>query len=433
MGLLLLISALLQACAGKGDAAKATNTQGAPAMPVEVIRAEPRTLPLYGEFVGTIQSRDTVEITSRIDGYIEKKLFDTGQDVKVGQLLYQIDARGYDAELQRARAEVARAEAELNFAKEGVQLLQSQAQLAQSQATLIKADQDVARIQPLAREQAVPEQDLDQAVATQRATQAEVKARQAAVDQQRLTQRTQIDQAAASLASAKAALRQAELNMGWTEIRSPVAGRMGESNARVGTLASRNATQPLALLSPLDPISVVFKVAERDYLSYKKQQEAMRAGKGGVDPAVNQFQLLLADGSVYPHPGRYRTAERAIDEKTGTLELTADFPNPQRVLLPGQFARVRVQNGLKEGAFVVPQRAVQELQGVRSVLVVDANNKVIARTVNATNRLGSLWIIESGLTEGDRVIVEGGQKVRPGAQVQPKLVPMPEGANGGGK
>jgi len=336
-------------------------------------------------------------------------------------LLYQIDARTYRAEVQRAAAEVARSEAQLNFAREGVEVIRAESELAQAEASRIKAEQDVARVRPLVREKALPEQDLDAATANQRVAQNNYKAHEANVHQLRLTQKTSIQQAEAALQAAKASLRLAELNLAFTEIRAPASGRIGETRIQVGGLVSANSPEPLTLISPLDPIYVEFTVTERDYLDYSKAQFAIgQTARSAL--ATVPLELLLADGSVYPHAGHFKFADRAVNVQTGTLKLIADFPNPNRMLLPGQFSRVRLRRGTKEGVFVVPQRAVQELQGLRQLLLLDNANRVFQRTVTATERIGSMWVIEKGLNPGDRVIVDGLQKATPGSQVTPRMV-----------
>ena len=399
-------------------------TPSAPAVPVTVIQVTPRTIPIYGEYTGTTDATETAEIRARVDGYIDRRLFDAGQLVKANELLYVLDQRTYNAELQKAKAKVAKAEADLQFAKEGVEVLRAESRLAQSKAALVKADQDVARYRPLVRQEAAPKIDLDSAVAQQQVLTEEMNARKAELTQTKLQQRTQIALAAAELEFARATQRLAELNLDYTEIKAPVNGRIGESNIFVGGLATANSTNPLTLLSPLDPIQVKVRIGERDYLNYiqKAPTEAERGRRAG-DLA---FQLLLADGNPYRYPGRFRSADRAVDPQTGTLEITLDFPNPDFSLLPGTFSRVHVQTGEKSGVFLVPQRAIRELQGVRSVYVVDNDDKVVARTVTAAERIGNLWVIEKGLEAGDRVIVEGIQRVQPGAKVQYKVEPEPK-------
>jgi membrane fusion protein (multidrug efflux system) len=403
--------------AEKGAQAK----QGAPQFSVTAVVAQPKAVPIFQEFIGSTFALNTVQVNSRVNGYIEKWLFRPGDFVAEGQLLYVIDPRTYRADVQRAAAELARSEAQLNFAREGVEVLRAESELAQAEASLIKAEQDVARVRPLVTENALPEQDLDTAMANHRVAQNNYRAREANVNQLRLTQKTGIQQAEAGIQSAKAALQQAELNLGFTEIKAPTAGRVGETKIQIGGLVSANSPEPLTLISPLDPIFVEFTVTERDYLDYSRRQQAAQKATGRDIP-VAPLELLLADGSVYPHTGRYRYADRAVNVQTGTLKLIGDFPNPSRMLLPGQFSRVRVRTGMKEGVFVVPQRAVQELQGLRQLLLLDKDNRVVQRTVTATDRIGAMWVIEKGLQPGDRVIVDGLQKAFPGSQVAPRMV-----------
>jgi membrane fusion protein, multidrug efflux system len=395
-----------------------------PAVPVTVIQVTPRTIPLFQEYTGTTDATETAEIRARVDGYLEQRRFEAGQLVKADQLLYVLDQRTYRAELQKAKARVAKAEADLQFAKEGVEVLRAESRLAQGKAALVKADQDVARYRPLVRQEAAPKIDLDAALAQQEVLREEVNARKAELDQTKLQQRTQIALAAAELEYARAVQRLAELNLDYTEIKAPVHGRIGESNLFVGGLATAQAPQPLTLLSPLDPIQVKVKIGERDYIRYiQSVRDEAERGRRAADLA---FQLVLADGSPYRHPGRFRSADRAVDPQTGTLEITLDFPNPDFGLLPGTFSRVRVQTGEKSGVFLVPQRAVRELQGVRTLYVVDTADTVVARTVTAGERLGTLWVIDKGLEAGDRVIVEGLQRVQPGVKVQVKVEPEPQ-------
>jgi len=398
-------------------------TPGAPAVPVTVIQVNPRTIPIYNEYTGNTDATETAEIRARVDGYVDQRLFDAGQLVKADQLLYVLDQRTYKADLQKAKATVAKAEADLQFAKEGVEVLRAESRLAQSRAGLVKVDQDVARYRPLVRQEAAPQVDLDTALAQQQVLKEEVNARKAELTQTKLQQRAQIALAAAELEFARATQRLAELNLDYTEIKAPVNGRIGESNVFVGGLATANASQPLTLLSPLDPIQVKVKLGERDYLNYiqKTRTEAERSRRA----ADLTFQLLLGDGSTYRYSGRFRSADRAVDPQTGTLEITLDFPNPDFTLLPGTFSRVRVQTGEKSGVFLVPQRAIRELQGVRTLYLVDSEDKVVARTVTAGERIGGLWAIEKGLEAGDRVIVEGLQRVQPGGKVQYKVEPEP--------
>ena len=398
----------------------------APQVTVSVIEVSPKALPLYTEYTGTTDALETVEIRARVDGFIEQKLFQGGQVIKAGERLYLLDQRTFLADVQKAKAAVAKAEADLQYAKEGVEVFRAESRLAQSRAALVKTEQDVARYTPLVKEQAASQQDLDTAIAQRDVAREEVAARKTELTQTKLTQRTQIALATAELEAARAILRLADLNLGYTDIRAPVAGRIAESDAFVGTLATKNSSKPLTLLSPLDPIQVKVKIGERDYLNYTRTLSANAEERRKQVATSFNFQLLLGDGSAYPYPGRFRSGDRAVDPQTGTLEITLDFPNPQATLLPGIFSRVQIKTGEKSGVFLVPQRAVTELQGVRTVYLVGTEGTVEPRTVTAGERLGSLWAIEKGLSAGDRVIVEGIQRVQPGMKVNVKTVPEPE-------
>src|SRR5215468_8669748 len=359
---------------------------GAPSAPpptVSVIEVSPKALPLYTEYTGTTDALETVEIRARVDGYIDKKLFQGGQVIKAGERLYLLDQRTFLADLQKAKAAVAKAEADLRFAKEGVEVFRAESRLAQSRATLVKTEQDVARYAPLVKEQAASQQDLDSSVAQRDVAREEVSARKTELTQTKLTQRTQIALATAELEAARAVLRLNELNLEYTDIRAPVAGRIAESDAFVGTLATKNAPKPLTLLSPLDPIQVKVKIGERDYLNYTRTLSPNPEERQKQIGASFHFQLLLGDGSTYAYPGRYRSGDRAVDPQTGTLEITLDFPNPDAVPLPGIFSRVKIQTGEKSGVFLVPQRSITELQGVRTVYLVSKEGTVETRTVTA--------------------------------------------------
>jgi membrane fusion protein (multidrug efflux system) len=398
----------------------------APPVTVNVIEVSPKSLPLYTEYTGTTDALETVEIRARVDGFIEQKLFHGGQVIKAGERLYLLDQRTFNAEVQKAKAAVAKAEADLRYAREGVEVFRAESRLAQSRAALVKAEQDVARYTPLVKEQAASQQDLDGAIAQRDVVREEVAARNTELTQTKLTQRTQIALATAELEAARASLRLADLNLGYTDIRAPVAGRIAESDAFVGSLATKNSPNPLTLLSPLDPIQVKVRIGERDYLNYTRTLSANAEERRKQLETSFHFQLLLGDGSTYPYPGRFRSGDRAVDPQTGTLEITLDFPNPDATLLPGIFSRVKIQTGEKSGVFLVPQRAIAELQGVRTVYLVGKEGTVETRTVTATERLGNLWAIEKGLEAGDRVIVEGIQRVQPGMKVNVKTVPEPE-------
>lgn len=379
---------------------------------VTTLEVQPVDVPIYAEFAAQTYARYMVEVRGRVEGYIEQWLFQPGAEVKPGQVLYVLDLRPYEAAVQQAEGNLRQSEADLEFARRQVSLLQAKANLALAQANLLKARQDYERLLPLVAARASAKQDLDTAQAALKANEANVEALQANVDQTALSTRTQIDSAQAKVESQRAALRTAELNLQYGSIHAPIAGRIGDSLVPVGGLVTPNASQPLTTIVPLDPIWVRFKITEPELLAWSKR------GKNIADSTL-PLKLILADNCDLPAPGHIENALNQVDPKTGTLELQARFPNPQHAVLPGQFGRVRVQVEERQGALVVPQRAVQQLQDMQMVYAVGSGNRVEARPVTTGPRVGEGWIVEQGLQPGDRVIVEGQLRVRPGATVKP--------------
>lgn len=421
--LAILIAVLAAYVFSAGCQAGPGTTKAAASMPppaVAVMEVTPQDVPIYSDYTAQTFARDMVEVRGRVDGYIEKRLFQVGSDVKAGQELYQLDLRPYQADVAKAKGEVAQSAANLEFAKKQVMLAQAQADLAQAQANLLKAKQDVDRLRPLVKEDAASQQDLDNAAAALQANEASVNARKANVEQTRLSTRAQIDVTQAQVEAARAGLRTAELNLEYATIRAPVSGRIGDSLIQVGGLVTKSSPQPLTTIVPLDPIWVRFKVSESEYLNFQHRLE-----KEKVEVRQSPLQLVLADNTIHPYRGHFENAVNQVDPKTGTLELQSTFPNPQRTILPGQFGRVRVTLGERRNVLLVPQRAVQEMQGLQSVFTVGPDNKVLARSVVVGERVDDRWIILQGLKPGDRVIVEGVQKVRPGAVVNPQPYQRP--------
>ncbi|MBV9303691.1 MAG: efflux RND transporter periplasmic adaptor subunit [Acidobacteriaceae bacterium] len=394
------------------SASKAQSHMAFPPPPVSVMEVQAQDVPIYGQYAAQTFARDLVEVRGRVDGYIEKRLFQVGADVQAGQTLYVLDTRPYAADVDKAKADLAQSEANLEFAKKQVALIQAEANLAQAKANFVKAQQDVDRLQPLVSQEAAAKQDLDNALAALDANKANVAALTANVEQTRLQTRTTIDSAAAQVASNKALLRTAELNLGYATITAPIAGRIGDSLIEVGGLVSKTAPQPLTTIVPLDPIWVRFKVSEAEYLAYQKSKDVRNS-------VALPIHLILADDSVFPHEGQIRNAVNQVDLKTGTLEIQGTFPNPEHTILPGQFGRVRLRMREAKNVIIVPQRAVQELQSMQSVFTVGPDNKAQLRNIVTADRVGDGWIVTQGLKPGDKVIVEGVQKVRPGAPVQP--------------
>lgn len=385
----------------------------APPTPVSVITVTAEDVPIYQEFAAQTYARDLVEVRGRVAGNVEKRLFQVGSDVRAGDLLYVLDLRPYQAAVDKSKGDVEQSEANAEFARQQVSLLQAQADLAQARANMMKARQDVDRLKPLVKEDAASQQDLDNAIASLKANEASVTAREANVLQIKLSSKAQLDTSRAQVVSNRALLRTAELNLEYATITAPISGRIGDSLVQVGGLVSPTAAQPLTTIVPLDPIWVRFKLSEAEYFQFKKH-------KALTGEANTPLQLVLADGAVHPHQGRIENAVNQVDPKTGTLELQATFVNPEKSILPGQYGRVRVSIEDRKQALLVPQRAVTEMQGLQSIFTVGPDNKVLARGVSMGERVGDRWVVLQGLKNGDRVIVEGLQKVRPGSLVKPE-------------
>jgi membrane fusion protein, multidrug efflux system len=342
-----------------------------PPPPPEVLVAEvvQKDVPIYIELVGSTLGSEDVEIRSRVEGYLVSINFTEGSLVRKGQLLYKIDPQPFLVAIDQAKAN-----------------------LATAQAGLEKTNNDVARYKPLFEKQAVSKQELDNALSAQQAAQAQVDAH-------------------------KAAVAQAQLDLGYTNITSPVDGVIGTTQKKVGSLVGRGETV-LNTVSQLNPILFRCAIAEAEYLRLARRgadRDKSLEKKFGVE-------LILADGTVFPHKGRLDAIERAVDPTTGTLTGQFRFPNPEDILRPGQYGKARLVTDVKEGAVLVPQLAVQEIQGLYSVMIVKPDSTVEQRMVKAGERVGNLWIIDSGLKPGEKVIVEGLQKVKPGVQVSAKTI-----------
>lgn len=330
---------------------------------VEVVAVVQKDVPLYDEWVGALDGSINAVIRPQVTGYLISQNYREGEQVKKGRVLFEIDPRSFQAALNQAKA-----------------------QLSQQKARHDTAKANLARIRPLAEKNAVSQKDLDDAVGSELSARASVEAAQAAVDE-------------------------AQLNLGFTKIASPVDGIAGIAKTQLGNLVSPNMQEELTSVSTVDPIKVYINISEQEYL-----KTVASGNKGDQMP----LQLILADGSVYPHEGRFALMDRQVDPTTGTLKVGALFPNTDNLLRPGQFGRIRAMIQVKKGALLIPQRAVTEMQGKYLVAVVGADNKVDVRPVQVGERIGSDWLIDKGLQPGEQVIAEGTQKVRPGATVIPK-------------
>lgn len=344
-----------------------------PPSPPEVLVADvvQRDVPVYLELVGQTLGFQDVEIRARVEGYLTNMAFQEGSLVRKGDLLYEIDRLPLEAILAEAKAEQATAE-----------------------ARLAKANNDVARYRPLVAKQAVSQRELDDAVAQQDAARSQVEA-------------------------AKAAVEKATLDLSYTRITAPISGLAGATLVKTGNLVGRGESTLLTTISQIDPALFRVGVSEADYL-----RVARRALEGGQRAGQQaEIQLTLADATVYPHPGKVHVVDRAVDPTTATLGIQLQFPNPDRLLRPGQYGRARLLLDTRVGALLVPQRAVQELQNLYSVAVVDGSGKVAFRTVKVGPRVESLWVIDEGLAAGDKVVVEGLQRIQDGMTVTAKPAP----------
>ena len=370
----------LASCNGEQQAAAPVPKPG-----VKVATVLQRDVPVHVECIGETRGNTEVEIRARVEGFVESVDFKEGTLVEKGQLLYTIDARPFEASLAQAKAAVAEAEAQL-----------------------ARTHQDVVRYEPLVKKNAISREEYETAVALEKAASAAVDASKAVADR-------------------------AQIDLNYTKVTAPEDGLVGKTEAYVGTLVGRGSSTLLTHISRIDPIHVRFTFSEKDYLEYaRKRGSGTKEKEGPKTP----FELILADGTVHAETGELVFVDRTVDPRTGTILAEASFPNPGLLVRPGQYARVRAETEVKKGAILVPQGAVQEVQGVYNVLVLGAEDKVEQRLVQPGQRVDPLWVVDSGLKSGEKIVVEGLQKVRPGVQVEPKTVQLvvkvvkEEGADG---
>jgi len=402
--LLTVVGVLFAGCHGSSTAAQPPPP---PAVTVELVME--RDVPIYGDWVGTTVGFVTADIRARVSGYLVSQSYKEGTLVKAGDLLFQVDARPYQIVADQARAQVLQVESQLLQAK--AQVAQAEADLARAEANQKKSELDVGRDTPLAARGSLSQQELDNAVQANLADQASVRAARATL----ANAQAGVPRVQAAIAQARAALADAQLNLGWTKVSSPINGIAGIKNANIGDLIAISTT--LTTVSQVDPIYVQFPVSEQEYLRWS--QTGLLAGHDGQ--GRRDLEITLADGATYPHRGTTEILDLAVGATTGTINVRGLFPNPGNLLRPGQYAKVRAVIDLRKGALLVPQRAVQDLQGVHQVAVVGPDETVDLRKVQVGERVGSLWIIGQGLKPGDRVIVEGIDGVRAGQKVKPTL------------
>jgi RND family efflux transporter MFP subunit len=362
------------------------NRSGAPqggSPDVEVAQVEQKDVPIVGEWIGTLDGLVNADVRAQVNGYLLRQGYQEGAFVKKGELLFEIDPRPFQAVVDQAQG----------------QLEQATAMLANTEAVQRRTELDVDRYTPLAKEQAASQQDLDNAV------------------QNNLAAKATVATAKAQIQSAQAALETAKINLDFTRLIAPIDGIAGQAQLQVGALVNPSSG-PVTSVSTVDPIKVYFTVSESEYLAWRKRFPT-ETTREAADKRL-QLELILADGSTYPHEGTFYFADRQVNESTGAIRIAALFPNPGNILRPGGYGKVRAATRIQQGALLVPQRAVSELQGGYQVAVVDGQNKVSIRTIQVGDRVGNEWIVSDGLKLGERVIVEGVQKVRPGMQVNPK-------------
>jgi len=377
---------------------------------VEVVQVTQQDVPISSDWIGTLEGMVNATIKAQVTGYLLTQRYTEGALVTPGQVLFEIDPRPFQAVLDQAKGELAKAQGQLVQAN--AQLAQANAQLAQAEANQGRTQLDVDRYIPLAKAQAITAQDLDNAVQNNLAAKAQVAAARAGID----VAKAAIVAAKAVVEAAKAAVATATLNLGFTTILSPIEGIAGIATAQVGDLVGPSSGT-LTTVSTLDPIKVYFTASEQDYLNFARRNPTAAERLAATQRLA--LELVLADGTTYPHQGTFFVADREVNVQTGAIRLAGLFPNPGNVLRPGQYGRVRAVTSRHEGALLVPQRAVSELQGRYQVAVVDSENTITIRTVQVGERVGTLWVIAEGLHPGERVVVEGLQKVRHGMLVHP--------------
>jgi len=347
-----------------------------PPPPPPSVQVEPvvqKDVSVYQEWIGTLEGYVNAEIRPQIEGYLLRQVYREGSVVKEGEPLFEIDPREFQAAYDQANGSV-----------------------TQYQATVANAKTTVDRYTPLAAQKAISQQELDDAVTRQRTAQA-------------------------NLESALAARERAKLSLGWTKVVSPITGIAGVSKSQVGDLVNRQTV--MTTVSQVDPIKVYFNPSEQEYLAwvarYGAVEKTLREAEPGKDLEKGKLELILSDGTVFPHHGKPFLVGREVDAKTGTIQIAGAFPNPGNLLRPGQYGKIRVAVDVRKGAIVIPQRAVSELQGSYQVAVVDSANKVTIKVVKLGPPEGSQYIVDEGLKPGDRIIVEGIQRVKSGMTVVP--------------
>ncbi|MGA2113161.1 MAG: efflux RND transporter periplasmic adaptor subunit [Bryobacteraceae bacterium] len=381
--------------------------------PLEVLVADvqQKDVPLYREWIGTVDGSVNAEIKAQVTGYLVKQEYTEGSFVRQGQLLFQIDPRPFQADLDQAEGRLAQSQGQLAQAR--AQLAQAEAEVAVAEANQHRVQLDVNRYTPLVAQHAITQQDLDNATQNDMAAKAQLQAAKAQVE----TDKAQITEAMAAVEAATATVETARINLGFTRLTAPIDGIPGIALLQVGALVSP-ASGALTTVSTLDPIKVYFTISEQEYLERKREYptpEKFLEARARV-----QLELILADGTTFPEKGKVDFANRQVDVRTGAMRVAGLFPNPGNILRPGEYGRVRAAVDIDRGALLVPQQAVFDLQGTRELAVVGGDNRVSIRAVTLGDTVGQDWIVSEGVKPGERVVAEGVQKVRAGMLVDPK-------------
>ena len=380
---------------------------------VTVARPIQQDVPVYSQWIGTTVGFIDAEIHSKVTGYLLKQDYREGSLVKVGDLLFEVDPRPFQAVVDQANAQVNVALAQLTQARADVGA--AKAEIDRAEAAQLKTELDVKRYSPLAKDGTVSQQELDDAVQSNLANIASVASAKGKYDRCVAT----VTAAEAQIGVARSSLQAAQLNLDFTKVKSPVNGIAGIRAANIGDLVGTDQRTTLTTVSQIDPILVQFPISEQEYFR-------LRDFFLSKDAALqSSLELILSDGSVYPIKGKIDIVGREVASTTGTLPIRAIFPNPGNVLRPGQYSRIRAATSVLKDALLVPQRAVQQLQGEFELALVGADNKVAFRTVKTGDRIGSYWVIEQGLNPADRVVIEGLQDIKTGQTVDPKPARMP--------
>jgi RND family efflux transporter MFP subunit len=400
--------------------------QAAPApLQVDVVQVQQRDVPIYSEWIGTTDGMVNADIRAQVSGYLLSKAYTEGAFVRKGQLLFEIDPRPLQALLNQAKGDLAKSESQVEqavsqLAQAEAQLAQANSQRAQAEANQRQTQLNVNKYGPLLEQKAVTQQDFDNAFQANDAAKAQVevaksqiKAAAAAVQ----TAKSAIVAAKAQVQSSQAAVKTAELNLGFTRIFSPIDGIVGIALAQVGDLVNPTSGI-LTTVSTVDPIKVYFTLSEQEYLAYVKLNP--NPAERAAAQRELELQLFLADGSTYPHSGKFYVADRQVDPKTGAIRIAGLFANPENTLRPGQYGRVRAATSTQAGALLIPQRAVSQLQGMYRVAVVGSDNKVTMRTITPGPTVGQMLVIQNGLKPGETIMVDGTQRVTTGATVAPR-------------